>query len=198
MAIDQIHDLQQVYRKLLHSMSRPGTISLIEKETGKVDVDFGCANALMLSAMVLLDAEVTFHVLSKNRQDLIEKISEYTSARYAPLQEADFIFVLQKDEESRILEAMAKCKIGNLIDPQQSATWIIETPILTNEGALLLTGPGIETEAHLSTGQSPQFWLARDSRIKEYPMGMDMIFADGSSQIACLPRTISAIPMEVK
>ena len=197
MAIDQIHDLQQVYRKLLHSMSRPGTISLIDQEAEKMDVDFGCANSLMLSAMVLLDAEVTFHVLSENRRDLIEKISEYTSARFAPLQEADFIIVLQEDEESNILEAMAQCKIGNLIDPQQSATWIIETPVLSNKGSLLLTGPGIETEARLSTGQSLQFWQARDSRIQEYPMGIDMIFADGSSQIACLPRTASAIPMEV-
>ena len=198
MAIDQIHDLQQVYRKLLHSMSRPGTISLIEQETTKVDVDFGCANSLMLSAMVLLDAEVTFHVLSENRRDLIGKISEYTSARFVPLQEADFIIVLQEDEETEILKAMAQCKIGNLIDPQQSATWIIETPILSNAGSLLLTGPGIETEAHLSTGQSSRFWQARDSRIKEYPMGIDLIFADGSSQIACLPRTASAIPMEVE
>ncbi|ANU09564.1 phosphonate metabolism protein [Planococcus antarcticus DSM 14505] len=198
MAIDQIHDLQQVYRKLLNSMSRPGTISLIEQETERVDVDFGCANALMLSAMVLLDAEVTFHVLSENRRDLIEKISEYTSARFAPLQEADFIIVLQKDEESEILAAMAQCKIGSLIDPQQSATWIIETTVLSNSGALLLTGPGIETEAQLSTGQSIRFWQARDSRIKEHPMGLDMIFADGSSQIACLPRTVSAIPMEVE
>lgn len=198
MAIDQIHDLQQVYRKLLHSMSRPGTISSIAQETEKVDMDFGCAPALMLSAMVLLDAEVTFHVLSENRKDLIVKISEYTSARYAPLQQADFVLVLQEDEESKVLEAMAQCKIGSLIDPQQSATWIIETPALSNRGTLLLTGPGIETEAHLSTGQSFRFWQARDRRIKEYPMGIDLIFADGSSQIACLPRTASAIPMEVE
>ncbi|MDQ0429349.1 alpha-D-ribose 1-methylphosphonate 5-triphosphate synthase subunit PhnH [Planomicrobium stackebrandtii] len=198
MAIDQIHDLQQVYRKLLHSMSRPGTISSIEQETKQVDVDFGCADSFILSAMVLLDAEVTFHVLSKNRQDLIEKISDYTSARCASVKEADFILVLQEDEESDVLEAMAQCKIGNLIDPQQSATWIIESAVLSNEDALVLTGPGIETAAHLSTGQPFRFWQARDSRIKEYPMGIDMIFADGSSQIACLPRTVSAIPMEVK
>lgn len=198
MAIDQIHDLQQVYRKLLHSMSRPGTISSIEQETEKVDVDFGCANALMLSAMVLLDAEVTFHILSKNRKDLVDKISEYTSARPAPLQAADFIIVLEENEESEILEAMAQCKIGDLIDPQQASTWLIESPHLSNEGPLLLTGPGIQNEAHLQTGQSSRFWEARDSRIKEYPMGIDMIFADGFSQIACLPRTASAIPMEVK
>ncbi|MDN3427317.1 phosphonate C-P lyase system protein PhnH [Microbacterium sp. APC 3898] len=198
MAIDQIHDLQQVYRKLLHSMSRPGTISSMGQESGNVDVDFECANALMLSAMTLLDAEVTFHVLSETRQDLIEKISEYTSARHAPLQQADFIIVLQEDEESKVLEAMAQCKIGSLIDPQQSSTWIIETPILSNTGSLLLTGPGIETEARLSAGQSPRFWQARDNRIKEYPMGIDLIFADCSSQIACLPRTVMAIPMEVE
>lgn len=198
MAIDQIHDLQQVYRKLLHSMSRPGTISSMGQESGNVDVDFECANALMLSAMTLLDAEVTFHVLSETRRDLIEKISEYTSARHAPLQQADFIIVLQEDEESKVLEAMAQCKIGSLIDPQQSSTWIIETPALSNTGTLLLTGPGIETEARLSTGQSTGFWQARNSRIKEYPMGIDIIFADGSSQIACLPRTVTAIPMEVE
>lgn len=49
MAIDQIHDLQQVYRKLLHSMSRPGTISSIEQETEHMDVDFGCAHALIVA-----------------------------------------------------------------------------------------------------------------------------------------------------
>lgn len=148
--------------------------------------------------MVLLDAEVTFHVLSKNRRDLIEKISEYTSARCVPVQEADFIIVLQEDGESEILEAMAQCKIGNLIDPQQSSTWIIETPALSDRGALRLTGPGIETEAQLAAGQSPEFWQARNSRIKEYPMGIDMIFADGFSQVACLPRTVTAILMEVE
>lgn len=198
MAIDQIHDLQQVYRKLLHSMSRPGTISSIEPETKQVDVNFGCADSFILSAMVLLDAEVTFHVLSKNQQDLIEKVSEYTSARFVSVKEADYILVLQEDEESDILEAMEQCKIGSLIDPQQSATWIIETTVLSNEEALVLTGPGIQTEAHLSTGKSFRFWEARDRRIKEYPMGIDMVFADASSQIACLPRTVSAIPMEVK
>src|SRR5690606_7028433 len=67
MAIDQIHDLQQVYRKLLHSMSRPGTISSMGQESENMDVDCGCDNALMLSAMALLDAEVTFHVLSETR-----------------------------------------------------------------------------------------------------------------------------------
>ncbi|AQU80785.1 MULTISPECIES: phosphonate C-P lyase system protein PhnH [Planococcus] len=198
MAIDRIHDLQQVYRKIVHSMSRPGTISTIKQQTKNVDVDFGCTDALILSAMALLDAEVTFHVIAKNRTDLIGKISEYTSARFASVQAADFIIVLKEDKEIDILEAMIQCKIGNLIDPHQSATWIIESANLVNEGPLQLTGPGIRTEAHLQTDQSNQFWQTRDSRIKEYPMGIDLIFADKAAQIACIPRSVSAIPMEVK
>ncbi|KAA0954956.1 phosphonate C-P lyase system protein PhnH [Planococcus sp. ANT_H30] len=198
MAIDRIHDLQQVYRKIVHSMSRPGTISTIKQQTKNVDVDFGCTDALILSAMALLDAEVTFHVIAKNRTDLIGKISEYTSARFASVQEADFIIVLKDDKEIDILEAMIQCKIGNLIDPHQSATWIIESADLVNEGPLQLTGPGIRTEDYLQTGQSNQFWQTRDSRIKEYPMGIDLIFADKAAQIACIPRSVSAIPMEVK
>lgn len=109
MAIDQIHDLQQVYRKLLHSMSRPGTISSIQTQAEEMDYGFSCNPAAILSAMALLDAEVTFHV---SDQSLAEKLSEYTSPRYAPADGADFIIILKEDEEQDILKTMAQCKIG--------------------------------------------------------------------------------------
>lgn len=198
MAIDQIHDLQQVYRKLLHSMSRPGTITSIQTQAEEMDYGFSCNPATILSAMALLDAEVTFHVLSQKKQELIEKISEYTSARFAPADEADFIIVLKEDEEQAILQTMAECKIGSLIDPHQSATWIIESPFLTNEGKFRMTGPGIQTEARLRTDMPAAFWQERNKRIKEYPMGIDLVFADDAGQLACMPRTTSVITAEVE
>jgi alpha-D-ribose 1-methylphosphonate 5-triphosphate synthase subunit PhnH len=32
-------------------------------------------------------------------------------------------------------------------------------------------------------------WQARDERTKEYPLGIDLIFADDTAQIVCIPRT---------
>lgn len=191
MAIDQVHDLQQVYRKILHSMSRPGTISSIQKNAERVDYNLPCYDATLLSAMTLLDAEVTFHILSENQHDLIEKIVDYTLARFAPIDKADFVIVLREDTEATIQLALEQCKDGNLIDPQQSSTWIIESSLLSNNGELTLTGPGVQHTAQLHTSFSTALWQARNERTKEYPIGIDLIFADETSQIVCVPRTTS-------
>ena len=197
MAIDQVHDLQQVYRKILHSMSRPGTISSLSEVTKQIDFNIPCNDATILSAMTFLDAEVTFHILSKDQQKLIEKISEYTSAKYAPIKEADFVIVTREDSEEMIIHALQHCKNGNLIDPQHSSTWIIESSLLSNSGDWTLNGPGIQHTAQLDTSFTSDMWQARDERTKEYPLGIDLIFVDDTSQIACIPRTTSVKIMEV-
>lgn len=198
MAIDQIHDLQQVYRKLLHSMSRPGTISVLEKEAEGLDYELPCKKSTLLCAMTVLDAEVTFHIVPENQQGLNEKISEYTSAKYAPVDQADFVIVLESATEEAVLEAMQQCKIGDLIDPQQSSTWIIESESLAEEGKLVLTGPGIRNQGRLHTGMPAAFWEARSKRNKEYPMGVDVIFTDDDSNAVCIPRTTRVILTEVE
>ncbi|AXI10875.1 phosphonate C-P lyase system protein PhnH [Oceanobacillus sp. 143] len=198
MAIDQVHDTQHVYRKLLHSMSRPGTISSIHEIAERIVYKLPCYQATFLSVMTLLDAEVTFHILSEKNQELIEKISEYTLAKYAPITEADFVIVLHDDTESTIIQAMEYCKIGNLIDPQASATWIIECPLIANEAELTLTGPGIKHHTELQVGLTQEIWQARNERTKEYPLGIDLIFIDEKAQLACVPRTTSVEILEVK
>ncbi|RDW15762.1 phosphonate C-P lyase system protein PhnH [Oceanobacillus arenosus] len=198
MAIDQVHDMQQVYRKLLQSMSRPGTISSIREIAERVEYKLPCYRATFLSVMTLLDAEVTFHILSEKNQELIEKISEYTLAKYAAITEADFVIVLQDDTEASIIEAMERCKNGNLLDPQHSATWIIESPLIAKEAELTLTGPGIKQEAQLQVGLTPEIWQTRNERASEYPLGIDFIFIDEQAQLACVPRTTSVVILEVE
>ena len=189
MAIDQVHDLQQVYRKILHSMSRPGTISSLADNARKVDFDLSCFHSTFLCAMTFLDAEVTFHILSTDQQNLIDKISAYTSAKFAPIDEADFIIILREDKEESIQHAFANCKNGTLTDPQQSSIWIMESSSLSNLGELTLTGPGIQHESKLHTSLSPSIWQARNERTKEYPLGIDLIITDENAQIVCVPRT---------
>ncbi|HWO76866.1 MAG TPA: phosphonate C-P lyase system protein PhnH [Bacillus sp. (in: firmicutes)] len=198
MAIDQVHDLQKVFRMILHSMSRPGTISSIETIMEKADYRIPCNQAIWLTIMTLLEAEVTFHLLSEHHQGLIRKISEHTQARYAPINEADYVIVLKDTDESAVLEAMECCKNGNLINPDQSSTWIIESSQLTNDGQLMLTGPGIKTMCKLQTCFTKSMWQAREKRTKEFPLGIDLIFADDDSQIVCVPRTTKTEMLEVK
>ncbi|PIC76663.1 phosphonate C-P lyase system protein PhnH [Sporosarcina sp. P19] len=197
MAIDQVHDLQYVYRKLLHSMSRPGTISSITEPVKRMDYSIPCSEALLLTAMALLDGEVTFHIVSDEHQELIEKISEYTSAKYASIHEADFVIVLREDKEQEIRHALEQCKVGSLIDPQQSSTWLIESSVLENDGEIVLKGPGIQSEVSLQTGFPVTLWQARNQRTNEFPMGIDLIFIDQASQIACVPRTTAVAHKEV-
>jgi len=197
MAIDLVHDLQQVYRKVLHSMSRPGTISSLSDIVERVDMNLPCYDATVLSAMTFLDAEVTFHILSEDKKDLIEKISEYTAAKFAPINEADFVIVLREDTEAAIKSAIQKCKNGTLIDPQLSSTWIVESTPLNNTGECLLSGPGIQYTSQVNTSFNASMWLERNERTKEYPLGLDLIFTDANAQIVCIPRTTSISMTEV-
>lgn len=197
MTIDRVHDLQQVYRKILHSMSRPGTISSLTDIAERVDMNLPCYDATILSAMTFFDAETTFHIVSKDQQELIEKVSEYTSAKHAPINVADFVIVLREDTETAIKSAMKSCKNGTLIDPQLSSTWIIESTPLSNEGELNLTGPGIQHTSQLHTSFDETMWQARNEKTKEYPLGIDLIFTDKNAQVVCIPRTTSISFMEV-
>lgn len=197
MTFDQVHDLQQVYRLILHSMSRPGTISSLTDIAERVDMNLPCYDAAILSAMTFFDAETTFHILSEDQQELIEKISEYTSAKYAPINEADFVIVLREDTETAIQSGLQNCKNGTLIDPQLSSTWIIESTLLSSEGELTLRGPGIQETAQLHTSFDHSMWQARNEKTKEYPLGIDLIFTDENAQVVCIPRTTSISVMGV-
>ncbi|SDH98377.1 alpha-D-ribose 1-methylphosphonate 5-triphosphate synthase subunit PhnH [Alteribacillus persepolensis] len=199
MMVDQIHDTQHVYRKLLHSMSRPGTISSVQKAASHVHKRQLCFDSTFLSALTLLDGEVTFHVLSDySQQAFAAAIAEYTLAKFASIEQADYIFVLDDASEASLLTAVNHCKNGYLINPQFSATLIIESSPVTHDHQLLLTGPGIKNEATLQTGCSPSFWEARNVRTKEYPLGIDVIFTDETDQVVCIPRTTSVAYAEVE
>ncbi|WP_156288933.1 phosphonate C-P lyase system protein PhnH [Oceanobacillus salinisoli] len=194
MQIDYVHDLQEVYRKILHSMSRPGTISTLKIDSEQQDHHLPCNHATFLTMLALLDAEVSFHVVSEEHHNLANQLAEYTLARHASIDEADYVLVLRGTKESEIADAIKKCKIGTLLDPQTSATWILENnSMITNEKKFILTGPGVQHEVNLHLDWNKHLLQERNERVKEYPLGIDLVFTDDYSHIACIPRTTTVV-----
>ncbi|MZQ85714.1 phosphonate C-P lyase system protein PhnH [Paenibacillus sp. 5J-6] len=197
MMLDMVHDIQTAYRKLIDSMSKPGTISDLSEEAGKLEQLEGYLPATYIAARMLLDTEVTFKVVSKREKEMALALSQSTYAKEVELEEADFIFILSDAEPSDFIGALQSAKIGELQDPHSSATIIIETAGLSGGTMLLLSGPGIQTTAKAEIQVTYDWIDIRAERNIEFPLGLDLIFTDSSHRMLALPRTTQVMKEEV-
>ena len=184
MVFDMVHKTQETYRKILSCMSRPGTISTL---LGDQQNPMPCHDATFLTIVTLLDAEVSFHVVSDSHH-LREAIADYTLAKETAVEQADFVIVPKGTSEEDMVQVMKQCKIGTLENPQHSSTWIIEQDTISVTGKVALSGPGIKMQNTLHLDFSERFLAMRNERVKEFPLGADLIFTDPIS-LACIPRT---------
>ena len=188
MTLQQVHYTQFVYRKLLDCMSRPGEILQLDHENRIETTAFDCFQATTGLLFTLLDQEVSYYIISESSEKISQVITTYTLAQPAPIEEADFIIVLEDAKKSDVSSALQQCKIGTLRDPHESATWIIESTLHAGN-EVTLTGPGIQTESSLVLGLSEEFWDIRKERLREFPLGFDVIFTNDQNEITCMPRT---------
>lgn len=189
MTFNLVHDVQTAYRKVIDSMSRPGKITNLEEEASKADFHTGCYPSTEVLALMLLDTEVTFKVFSAKEDHITGLINQFTYAKAAEADQADFIFLLKDCNQQHLETAIRSAKIGSLMNPHESATIIIETSSIQEGIDLVLTGPGIET-GHMVSISSVDTWLEiRNEKNKEFPLGIDIIITDANHSILCLPRT---------
>ncbi|TDF94739.1 phosphonate C-P lyase system protein PhnH [Paenibacillus piri] len=197
MKLDMVHDIQTAYRKLVDSMSRPGTISDLSEEAGKLERDQALLPGTLILAQMLLDTEVTFKVISQREAMAAHMLNQLTYAKEADVEEADFIFVLNDAAPGAWLRTLEAVKIGELNDPHSSATVIIETESLSGGTTLRLTGPGIQHTAYVGL-QLKEDWVdVRAERNAEFPLGLDLLFTDANHRVLALPRTTQVVKEEV-
>jgi alpha-D-ribose 1-methylphosphonate 5-triphosphate synthase subunit PhnH len=170
-------------------MSRPGALENILEESEKVDINIDFLRPTLVIMLMLLDAEVSFKVISGKEKEVTSFISQLTYAEAKPLEEADFIFVLSDAGESGVETAFRDSKIGNLINPHKSATIVIEAPELSNNSEFMLRGPGIEEASFAGFGLGEKWIAEREKKNIEYPLGIDAIFVDRQANVLCVPRT---------
>lgn len=196
MKLDLVHDIQGAYRKILNSMARPGIIESLEIESTKVDMDISFYKSTFLIMLILLDREVSFNVVSKDSINISSLVSQITYAKIKPVDEADYVFVMS-DSCVEMLEATcSQAKIGDLVNPNKSATIIVEFNEIKNNGDLEFTGPGIKgfNKVYISGNKS---WIkARKIKNEEYPLGIDVICLDKNSNVLCIPRTTNMTQKE--
>ncbi|TKH09596.1 phosphonate C-P lyase system protein PhnH [Peribacillus simplex] len=189
MNLDVVHDIQTVYRKLVTATSRPGTLVVLEREAKTLDVQMECLSSTILLALTVLDPEVTFKVIAKEEEAVSRMINQLTYSKPVDLPEADFIFILHDASDEQMKEALNKAKVGNLLNPHESAMIILEVPDVTKGDSMILSGPGIQEESFLSLPNVAAWLGARNEKNMEFPLGIDMYFVDQQDRLIALPRT---------
>ncbi|MGL4109741.1 phosphonate C-P lyase system protein PhnH [Clostridium sp. LP20] len=189
MKLDLVHDVQSAYRKLLNSMARPGNIENLEGEAKKVDMNTYTYRGTFLIMLMLLDGEVSFNVVSKNEMYITSLVSQITYAKLKPIEEADYIFVINDSVDKELDEIFKRAKIGNLVDPNKSATIIAEFDYIEEGNNLELIGPGIKGINRISLSGNSEWIGSRKGKNEEYPLGIDAIYLDKNENVLCLPRT---------
>ncbi|WP_289142860.1 phosphonate C-P lyase system protein PhnH [uncultured Brevibacillus sp.] len=193
MSLDTVHDIQIAYRKLLNSMARPGVISNLEEQAKKLEIEVGCNPSTMVLALMLLDTEVTFHVVSQRAAQITKLLNQLTYAKVVEVEQAQYIFVLNDAGSVELEKALEMAKTGDLNNPHESATVIVEADVVSGDSGLLLKGPGIKTGSVVHVKRSGDWIGIREQKNAEFPTGIDLVFVDPNHQLVCLPRTTQIV-----
>lgn len=182
---NKVKDTQRVFRKILDSLSRPGKIVPLETD---FEYNTTLLDETMDILLTLLDGEVTFHLVGAD-PEATEEIEIRTLAHPVSLEKADYI-IFPKDADREALTAVfQESKKGTLLDPNRSATLILETEALTEGAVYALTGPGVKGSQLVSITAAQNWVEARNEAIAEYPLGVDCFIIDQSGCCIGLPRT---------
>ncbi len=184
---DQVYSLHRVYRKVLDSMARPGTIQSLSEESAMIRLDLGCLPAMQCLIQLLLDADTSFCAFSAD-EAFERKISQLTYCPIQSMEKAAYV-LMTKSVDAALPSVIEQVSGGTLEDPQLGATLIVECDALKGNGELVLKGPGIENSARCQIDTHADWIEARAEKNTEFPLGVDLIFVDPTGQILCLPRT---------
>lgn len=186
----RIHYMQRLYRSLLDTMARPGSIEQLEPYVYQA-----CPSEFQYVigiAITLLDQEVSFHETSISKE-LTPHLQLLTRSTTKLLHESDYLLV-HKGAAPDLMEA----KRGTDLYPDQSATIIIQVSRISDdqegEVRLKLRGPGIKSEQMLSLdGLNRELLSELLLNSGRFPLGLDWILVDDEGRVCCLPRSTKIV-----
>lgn len=181
-----VHDGQKIFRQLLDAVANPG-----EKKNIGVQVEKFSGNCASLLALgcTLLDNEEKMYV--EKNPNLSSELHSLTLCQETELDKADYIFLSSELNYGSMEEILKNAKHGSYADPQQSATIILLCQSIDGEEKMTLSGPGIKEKKTISVyGYIKKVIELRNSLKIEYPLGIDLVFADNVGGILGIPRLV--------
>jgi alpha-D-ribose 1-methylphosphonate 5-triphosphate synthase subunit PhnH len=165
----------RAFRALLDARARPGTILTLQGATPPAPLSVAAGVVLL----TLTDATTPLYLAgSADCTAVRDWVAFHIGAPLVAATDADFALGTWA-----ALQPVSQFRIGQPDYPDRSATLIVETDRLNNDGPAL-TGPGIETAAWLSLPETSAFRANR----AQFPMGFDCLFTCGD-RVAGLPRS---------
>ncbi|HEV7317381.1 MAG TPA: phosphonate C-P lyase system protein PhnH [Ensifer sp.] len=175
---------QSVFRDLMDSFARPGTIKTLSAKSVPPAPLGAAAGAV---ALTLCDHDTPVWLTPALSKSAVPQwIAFHTGASMTTSKtEARFAFV----EKGSAIPSFDQFSLGTQEYPDRSTTLVIEIEALSGGVPLVAKGPGIKTEAALSPKGLPdvflEFWNA--NRVI-FPRGVDLVLTAGD-ELLCLPRT---------
>lgn len=187
MGLDQVHDIQKAYRKVLNTFSYPGKIESLQEEMNNCTYKMECGNAMQIMMYILLDADTSFYMESTSLK-LAQQFSRLTYSMQKEIKDASFVFVTL-DCFDKLENIISRSAMGTLENPQHGATIIVECEKLYENGDLCLKGPGIQGQTYIGIEGNDAWIASRKEKNAEFPLGVDLLFVDKEGNCVSLPRT---------
>ncbi|NDV88544.1 phosphonate C-P lyase system protein PhnH [Aurantimonas aggregata] len=181
---DPVFDAQAAFSAIMGAFARPGTIVDLAG-LAQPPAPVPPAAGAFLAALADYDTPVWLDDAAKATGIADWLIFHTGAAIVADPAAASFALIC----EPSALPSLSRFAVGTADFPDRSATLILCLPDLRGGPTLLLTGPGIETEAFASPRGLPASFLSdwADNR-GLYPCGIDVLLVAGAEALG-LPRT---------
>ncbi len=167
LGLDPVHDTRATFRALCGALSRPGTV-----ESAPAPADHAVV-------ATLVDHEVTAAVDDTRLREALERAGRLSPADPA---EADVCHAAGVPEWD--VRSLSR---GTLVEPSEGATVVYRVDDVRSGTGLTLSGPGVPGERRAAV-DLPAAELERLAAAREYPRGVDAVFAAGDELLA-VPRS---------
>ncbi len=168
-------EAQTCFRAVLRALSRPGEIVNIAGDLPRAASLSPAAAAILLT---LADATTAVSLEETQARDWLVF---HTSARMAPLRDADFVVARNRPQLSLL-------RNGSDDEPEDGATLILDIDGFHGLQCRL-SGPGIENATILFLPLDKDFFVEWAAQSKNLPRGVDILLCAGR-QIIGMPRSV--------
>nr|WP_319384621.1 phosphonate C-P lyase system protein PhnH [uncultured Roseibium sp.] len=191
---DPVHDAQACFRAIMNAMARPGTRQALN--TGTLTPPDPLTPAAAAIALTLFDYDTPVWLdRALMSSEPVKAFLRFHTGAPIVCEPVDAAFALVGDPKQLI--PLASFNQGSAEYPDESTTVILSGQEFDTSQKVTLSGPGIRDTATLAVNPIPPvFWDQVISNNRQFPRGIDLIFA-GKTDIAALPRSTSIVLTEV-